>query len=92
MKVTITKATEKDIPEIVELKQNIWNKMDHKEWYIIYRTIETFLKNLLKNKGLILKAINQKNEIIGFLIVERFLEEAGDLRKKSFCWKYRRLY
>ena len=58
MDITITKATEQDLLEIISLKQNIWNEIENKEWYEIRGTTESFLKRILHENGLILKAIN----------------------------------
>ena len=83
MDITITKATEQDLLEIISLKQNIWNEIENKEWYEIRGTTESFLKRILHENGLILKAINPENKIIGFLIVEGYLREDSELVRKT---------
>ena len=86
--IEILEATEKDLLDIIKLKQDIWNEMEHKEWYVIDGTNEAFLKKLLQNEGLILKAIEkEKNNIIGFLIVEKKISPNSQLAQIIFPLK-----
>lgn len=80
MDISIAEASINDIDEIIKLKKDIWDKMKHKEWYVIDGTNKDFLENQLNNKGLILKAISN-NKIIGFLIVENNIKKERNIIK-----------
>lgn len=81
MEFLITEANINDIDEIINLKQDIWNKMENKDWYIINGTNKEFLENQLRNNGLILKAVSN-NKIIGFLIVKNNIEQDNQILKE----------
>ena len=81
MKFLIKEATINDIDEILNLKKDIWDKLENKEWYVIDGTNREFLKTELENNGLILKAIHN-NKIIGFLIIHNFLKKDSAIIQK----------
>lgn len=81
MRFLIKEATINDIDEILKLKKDIWDKLENKEWYVIDGTNGEFLNRLLKNNGLILKAINN-NKIVGFLIIHNCLKKESSIIQK----------
>lgn len=82
MDIQITEASINDIDEIIKLKQDIWNRMENKDWYVIDGTNKEFLEDQLKNNGFILKAVNN-NKIIGFLIVKYNIKRESELIKNT---------
>ena len=80
--ILITKACINDIDEIMKLKEDVWNKIENKDWYFIDGTTNIFLNKIIKNDGLILKATID-NKIIGFLVVENNKKKDSEIIKKS---------
>ncbi len=78
--IKILEANKDDIDDILDLKQKVYDYLEHKEWYEINGTNKMFLENLLLGDGLILKAVSN-NKIIGFLITENHLQKDDPIIK-----------
>ena len=64
MNIEIKEATINDIDEIIQLKKDVWDKLENKEWYVIDGTDNNFLKQEIENNGLVLNAVcNNKSWI-----------------------------
>ena len=82
MEILIEEATVNDIDKIIKLKQEVWDKLENKDWYIIDSINQEWLKKRLENSGIIIKAVD-KNKIVGFLIINNSLKKEKDIIKKS---------
>ena len=81
MNIEIKEATINDIDEIIQLKKDVWDKLENKEWYVIDGTDNNFLKQEIENNGLVLNAVCN-NKIVGFLIYHKNLNEEQTIIKK----------
>ena len=81
MEILIEEATINDIDKIIKLKQEVWDKLENKDWYIIDSINQEWLKKRLENSGIIIKAVD-KNKIVGFLIINNSLKKEKDIIKK----------
>lgn len=70
--IEIMLANKEDFDTILQIKQDIWENMRNKEWYVIEETDKAYLNSLIENEGVILKAVSN-NKIVGFLTVSRQL-------------------
>lgn len=74
MRILIEEATINDIDKIIKLKQEVWDKLENKDWYIIDSINQEWLIKRLENSGIIIKAVD-KNKIVGFLIINNSLKK-----------------
>ena len=51
MEILIEEATINDIDKIIKLKQEVWDKLENKDWYIIDSINQEWLKKRLENSG-----------------------------------------
>ena len=70
----------KDLHKIIQINDEIWKNLQNKDLYYIEGTDEEFINNVLLDKGLLLKAVEAKNDkIVGFLIVKRKISKDAEI-------------
>lgn len=73
------KNFEEDLKKIITIKQDIWDQLENKDFFVINGTTKEYIYNAVLEQGLLLKAIDVISNIVGFLIVLRTIAPSNEI-------------